>query len=630
MSGDNSEKKYEPFRIPARAGERPNAGGAPRRDGGSDASFSDGMFYEIDYSASPIEGVGKFVARAQRIVPPERDAKRERFMEMRGIARRYETGAYGGERFPSRGARREFAVIFTEQARFMADFEDDYEGDAPFSAYYPDYRMLSYEQFRTYFTWRTRVRAGDVRATSLSYAFIYIYELINNIGTASPEDGLEKLIDFWRRFREYDLTLDKYVPGWIKDYHIYYDLEGSFRDFAAEHTLSGYYPMLTDPKDGFGLLAELSGYDIRSSAFYAENRELVERCADFTAERLREKCSEAGLAFDDLLFSHTKHPLAWTPFRGAVFRDARRQRDRTAVLLPNEVYVSRNSVWTYSTALTSSSGKRLAGFILKRMEAELRRLTKYRHKLTASPAMLDGETRQSLAEAGMPLEETIVRAAAEFYREATKTIVTVSSDALARIRRDALETQEALLVEEDTSGGAAVPTERHGGSSAPADILPVSGAECISDEKPYRDGTERISDEEPCLDSATPASGAKPESVTGEAEDGRAANVAEFAPSGEDTAAGEAPYFGADEPADEWDALGAALAPLELAALRHVLHGGDMESFARENGVMPEVLAEGINEKAADAVGDSVLDDGLMIYEDYAERLREMTEKYAK
>ena len=172
MSGDNSEKKYEPFRIPARAGERPNAGGAPSRDGGSDASFSDGMFYEIDYSASPIEGVGKFVARAQRIAPPERDAKRERFMEMRGIARRYETRAYDGERFPSRGARREYAVIFTEQARFMADFEDDYEGEAPFSAYYPDYRMLSYEQFRTYFTWRTRVRAGDVRATSLSYAFI--------------------------------------------------------------------------------------------------------------------------------------------------------------------------------------------------------------------------------------------------------------------------------------------------------------------------------------------------------------------------------------------------------------------------------------------------------------------------
>ena len=77
MSGDNSEKKYGSFRIPARAGERPNAGGVPRRDGGSDASFSDGMFYEIDYSASPIEGVGKFVARAQRIAPPERDAKRE-------------------------------------------------------------------------------------------------------------------------------------------------------------------------------------------------------------------------------------------------------------------------------------------------------------------------------------------------------------------------------------------------------------------------------------------------------------------------------------------------------------------------------------------------------------------------
>ncbi len=602
MSGDNSEKKYEPFRIPARAGERPNAGGAPRRDGGSDASFSDGMFYEIDYSASPIEGVGKFVARAQRITPPERDAKRERFMEMRGIARRYETQSYDGGRFPSWGARRENAVIFTEQARFMADFEDDYEGDTPFSAYYPDYRMLSYEQFRTYFTWRTRVRAGEVRAVSLSYAFIYIYELINNVGTEDPEDGIEKLIDFWREFRKYDLTLDKYVPGWIKDYHIYYDLNGSFRDFAAEHALSGYYPMLADPKDGFGLLSELSSYNVRASAFYAENRELVERCADFTAERLRERFSESGLDFDDFLFAHTKHPLAWTPFKGAVFRANRRQRDRTVVLLPNEVYVSRNSVWSYNTALTSSRGKRLAGFILKRAEAELRRLTKYRHKLTANPAMLDEETRQSLADAGLPLGEAVARAVSEFYREATKTVVTVSSDALARIRRDALETQEALLVEEDAAAGYAVTAKESGGETVPPDSVPEDYL------------TERISDgEQPC----------------GGAEPGIGDSTG-YTPNDALPDDGAAPQDTADGPEDEWDALGAALTPLELAALGYVLGGGNMESFARANGVMPEVLAEGINEKAADAVGDSVLDDGLMIYEDYAERMREMTEKYGK
>lgn len=44
----------------------------------------------------------------------------------------------------------------------MEDFEDDYDGDAPFSMYYPCYQMMGYEQLRTYFSWRSKVRKGFV------------------------------------------------------------------------------------------------------------------------------------------------------------------------------------------------------------------------------------------------------------------------------------------------------------------------------------------------------------------------------------------------------------------------------------------------------------------------------------
>ena len=39
---------------------------------------------------------------------------------------------------------------------------------------------------------------------------------------------------------------------------------------------------------------------------------------------------------------------------------------------------------------------------------------------------------------------------------------------------------------------------------------------------------------------------------------------------------------------------------------------------------MLEVLAEGINEKAADVVGDGILDNEFAFYEDYLEEVRKM------
>ena len=50
--------------------------------------------------------------------------------------------------------------MFYRQAKLMADFEDDYREEEPFSMYFPDYQSMGYEQLRTYFTWRTNVRKG--------------------------------------------------------------------------------------------------------------------------------------------------------------------------------------------------------------------------------------------------------------------------------------------------------------------------------------------------------------------------------------------------------------------------------------------------------------------------------------
>lgn len=93
----------------------------------------------------------------------------------------------------------------------MKDFEDDYEEAVAYKEYFPYYQMMGYRQLRTYFTWRARVRKGEVEKTSLSYAFLYLYELLNNIGVSDPQEGLDKLLFFWQEFRVFQPEIDKYV-----------------------------------------------------------------------------------------------------------------------------------------------------------------------------------------------------------------------------------------------------------------------------------------------------------------------------------------------------------------------------------------------------------------------------------
>jgi hypothetical protein len=77
-------------------------------------------------------------------------------------------------------------------------------------------------------------------------------------------------------------------------------------------------------------------------------------------------------------------------------------------------------------------------------------------------------------------------------------------------------------------------------------------------------------------------------------------------------------------PSSGWGAFAAALTPIEKEAVVLLCQGeADLKTLADARGVMLEVLAEGINEKAADFVGDNVLDTdgGVVLYEDYKEMI---------
>ena len=104
---------------------------------------------------------------------------------------------------------------FCRQAKFMEDYEDDAPWTGEYKRYFPTYHDLNTRQLRGYFTWRTHVRKGEFTPVATSLAYLYLYELLNGIGTDSPEDGFEKM----RKFETGYLDSGIGDPGMYKNLH---------------------------------------------------------------------------------------------------------------------------------------------------------------------------------------------------------------------------------------------------------------------------------------------------------------------------------------------------------------------------------------------------------------------------
>jgi len=526
-------------------------------------SFGAPGFAEVEIGTSGERSQAAAIPKPQTIVPPT-DEKLILFRAMRQLARDNASPLFARSNFYTKQSQPYASKIFYKQAEFMKDFEDDYTNPVPFSSYFPYFQLMSYEQLRTYFTWRTRIRNGDIKKVSMSYAFLYIYELLNNIGVSDPQDGLSKLMAFWNAYRAFDTTPDKYILRWLKDYHVYYELPVPFKTFVIENNLQMHYPNVLvydrGAEHGFELYCGISRYDITQSVFYSgENGELIRDCIDFVIVRIREKFGEAGIDFDKLFFQPTKNMSAWTPFGDALFFPWVDQPDRYVALSEREVYICKHNTWTFSTAFAMDSGKNLVSYIIKQAEAALRKMVRFKYKITANIANIDSALLRKLGEAGVSIEDAVNSAVAEFYAERTKTVVSVDRDALRRIRLEALDTQEKLVVPEDTMPILAVLQDEE---------------QSIAEEIAMRTDVSILR--------------------------------------------------------DSWTILKDTLTAAEIEVISIAISGeNSIKRFADEMGVMLEVLADNVNEKAMDCIGDNILEldgDAFVIYDEYVEKLVEMVE----
>ncbi|MBR2906553.1 MAG: TerB N-terminal domain-containing protein [Clostridia bacterium] len=116
----------------------------------------------------------------------------------------------------------------TDAARYLSyEPAEDVGYDAPvrFFSYVPQYSQLSREQLDYYFWWRREFRRGSTPKTDDSYLYLYVYELLNTAGYEVPvEDGLRMLYRLFFTYGRENPRLSRLLSEWIIDYSLLHRL----------------------------------------------------------------------------------------------------------------------------------------------------------------------------------------------------------------------------------------------------------------------------------------------------------------------------------------------------------------------------------------------------------------------
>jgi len=274
--------------------------------------------------------------------------------------------------------------LFVLQAKYMVDFTDDYDTVVPFETFYPRYEYMNDQQLRTYFTWRAKVRQGQIDDTSLSYVLCYIYELINNIGALNAKEVIDKLFEIWEGFRVYNTKIDLYLAAWIKDYYVVNSPEYTFDSIISRFPVpykedSKLFQKLEHSIWDIELVEMNSQHKITGMAFYKKgNQKVIEGCLNAVFNALAKLFVEKKLDLVNLyvyLSIEYYEPFGWGLYKPE-------QHPNTTVKLSDyEVYTYEDGYWSLQK-YRHTDFNITKGYILKTIEIEMRKAFGSKQSLT--------------------------------------------------------------------------------------------------------------------------------------------------------------------------------------------------------------------------------------------------------
>lgn len=393
----------------------------------------------------------------------EPEALPERLREMKHL---YEYGSNSAE------AR---AANFLRQGRFMADYEDDASwAGMNFACYFPTYHDLTTRQLRGYFAWRTHVRKGDFQPIAVSAAYIYLYELLNLVGAASPEDALQKLKAFETGYLDAgygDALMRANLRRWMTELIIVHALPENIAQHFADPVLLARDQALTvlktpeehSDEEVFSALCFFDGKRLAQSPVCRKSAERGARLFSRVWRRsLRQSREKGGDVFARCFGEQTAS--AWYPFANAVYCWEKQPADGGYQLDACRSYRCRDGAWEMLSWERLSFDRQFFHGLLRQTDLLLRRYLKTGNYLKEKPE--DAWIA--------PCVRFAIEAEEREAAEAARPRVVLDLSGLEQIRRDALITRDSLLTDEERAEAeaeTAAPAQTAApGQSAPPEL----------------------------------------------------------------------------------------------------------------------------------------------------------------
>lgn len=510
------------------------------------------------------------------------------------------------------GCRMTREELFFRQGQLMADYEDDCLYPGEFTWYFPTYQAMNAAQLRGYFTWRAQVRQGNVMPTSLSFAFVYMYELLHQIGVETPQEGFRRLKSFWESYREFDSQLDRYMKNWLCDYVVYYNLDRELLIQSANTAFDNALLVFLQPEahtddEYFAAVCALSKYNMEGSKFYREYPEDVRRVTCGVFRALDAYYAKHGKKTLSEKYFGTLTSCAYQMFASAVFYDYKKYADYVYVINDIHRYRCTNGRWVCERYFGSRTKNQDMGFVLRAIDARMRE--RYEYKAPLKP---EGMTKLVMN----IIEKEIDKLFAQKKKNAVP-VIEIDVTKLSAIRRASELTKERLIVEdpEEELGAVFVPETEQQALGRPGT---AENAGYPGNMQSGTAGQMRMAGDAGCQGTAQEDSSG----LSGQLEflwenDTEPEEIMKDAP--KKAAASAEP---AKIPANASAGGTCGLTAAEQILLRHLLDGTPYQSFLREKHLMLSVVVDGINEKLYDRFGDTVIvfnGDTPEVLEDYVQ-----------
>ncbi len=382
--------------------------------------------------------------------------------------------------------------IFYRQAKYLENFEDNYEVKNvhrnSYNIFGVDYTYsnFSFTDFRTYFSWRTKIRKGEFELIDWEYEQIYINELLNQIGCKDENDVIEKLIDFWKGYRQCTLKIDSVMPNIIKEFYITNGFKIPYTEIMKKFPIE-IKTQAKDLKDinkgiytdKIDFLDEISTYKIaKSKLLETKYGYLLNQCIEKIFTKLNQKFKENDISLSEMLMYKHETEYWWNPLRNYnIFHE--KKPIGPIIIEGIEKYECLNGMWNKTIYSENRKYRNTIGYILKTMECYIREYLGYRKlKLPGKNEIIkdigeyycSDKTRNILRKIyEMNLQEIIQIETIKFleenkipkmifkkpkekqdeFEQEEKIEVVFNQEQFAKIREKSEEIQKALIIEEN-------------------------------------------------------------------------------------------------------------------------------------------------------------------------------------